>query len=448
MTKNSFLCNFIKNNPDNWQEILSSKPYFIRIKTAGPLAIFNYDLTAEEIFFEDESILDENGSPMITRWGRMATPLYPGDEWYEKSTPYAPDGNMYKIGATIDANEVIHGEKVAYQSWRCDFTLPETQEARGIIINYETCEVVCWPFRKFGNYGESYADEIDWSTARTQEKIDGSIMKVWWNTITNDWQISSNAMIDAKEAELPTGDNFYTLFMEGACKNKLDFSKLEKIKTYIFELIGPLNRVVIKYDEVDIYHIGTRNNITGEESNDDIGVKKPKEYPLNSLDACVKAAEKLCGENSVGKYDVEHEGFVVVDGNWNRIKIKSPEYVLVHHALNGGILSKKKIIQLILENEYEEYLTYFPKYRDTFDEHVRKMDILKQEINETIILAQKILDDNKDASKKEIAELIKSTFKNRAGWAFSYVNYGNTTADIIGRMSMSELLDEFEKIDI
>ena len=76
------------------------------------------------------------------------------------------------------------------------------------------------------------------------------------------------------------------------------------------------------------------------------------------------------------------------------------------------------------------------------------MDILKQEINETIILAQKILDDNKDASKKEIAELIKSTFKNRAGWAFSYVNYGNTTADIIGRMSMSGLLDEFEKIDI
>ena len=35
----------------------------------------------------------------------------------------------------------------------CDFSDPIVQEARGIIINIDTLEVVCWPFRKFGNYG-------------------------------------------------------------------------------------------------------------------------------------------------------------------------------------------------------------------------------------------------------------------------------------------------------
>ena len=45
----------------------------------------------------------------------------------------------------------------------CDFKNPIVQEARGIIIDYEKIEVVCWPFRKFGNYTESYADKIDWN---------------------------------------------------------------------------------------------------------------------------------------------------------------------------------------------------------------------------------------------------------------------------------------------
>lgn len=65
----------------------------------------------------------------------------------------------------------------------CDFSNPIVQEARGIIIDLENLDVVCWPFRKFGNYNESYADNIDWPTARVQEKIDGSIVKLWWNKV-------------------------------------------------------------------------------------------------------------------------------------------------------------------------------------------------------------------------------------------------------------------------
>lgn len=63
----------------------------------------------------------------------------------------------------------------------CDFSSPIVQEARGIIIDLENLDVACWPFRKFGNYNESYADKIDWATAMVQEKVDGSIVKLWWN---------------------------------------------------------------------------------------------------------------------------------------------------------------------------------------------------------------------------------------------------------------------------
>ena len=40
----------------------------------------------------------------------------------------------------------------------CEFKSPLVQEARGIIIDTKRLEVRCWPFRKFGNHNESYAD--------------------------------------------------------------------------------------------------------------------------------------------------------------------------------------------------------------------------------------------------------------------------------------------------
>ena len=44
---------------------------------------------------------------------------------------------------------------------------------------------------------------------------------------------------------------------------------------------------------------------------------------LKSLHAIETAAEKL--------NPAEAEGFVAVDAKWNRIKIKSPAYVAMHH---------------------------------------------------------------------------------------------------------------------
>ena len=79
---------------------------------------------------------------------------------------------------------------------KADFRDPVVQESRGIIINTDTATVVCWPFNKFGNYSENYAAEIDWNTARVLEKVDGSIVKLWFNELTGEWQWSTNACID------------------------------------------------------------------------------------------------------------------------------------------------------------------------------------------------------------------------------------------------------------
>lgn len=271
-----------------------------------------------------------------------------------------------------------------YNMYSSDFTLKEVQEARGIIINTDTLETVCFPFRKFGNYGEPYADKIDWSTARVTEKIDGSIIKVWYNKLTEAWQISTDSVIDAAEAELTdyiTGSktNFKELFLKAA-DGKLDYSRLSKDKTYIFELISPINTIVIKYTEHDIYHIGTRHNKTGQETVEDIGIKHPKSYALTSLDECIAFAESLKTDKEYDTSElagVSFEGVVVNDAHFNRIKVKSFKYVLAHSKACNHI-SKQDIIRLILNGEAEETAAYFPALRPKIEHYLNGFNRLTE----------------------------------------------------------------------
>ena len=234
----------------------------------------------------------------------------------------------------------------------CDFSLPIVQEARGIIIDVERLSVVCWPFRKFGNHNESYADKIDWSTAQVQEKVDGSIIKLWYDERLGAWQFSTNGTIRASLAEIDAypGVKFGEIISRADNFSDIPFDSLDKTKTYIFELVSPETRVVINYGKTSLYHIGTRSNLTGEEFSDYIGIKKPESYPLKSLEDCIKAAAVLNKDAEQGGREIEKEGFVVVDSAWRRVKVKSPDYLVQHRITNLSSISKRDCISLILNN--------------------------------------------------------------------------------------------------
>lgn len=391
MTNNSYICNFIKENPYDWKEKLEQYPYYLKIKEDDGLAIFNYNMLAFEILEE----------------------------------------------ATEEKEAVIA---------KVDFTNPIVQEARGIIINPIEKEVVCWPFRKFGNYGESYVDDIDWTSAHVQSKIDGSIMKVWFDKRSdkNIWRVSTNSVIEAHNAQNGMYVNFGEIFDEAA-KDVLDYSCLDKDYTYIFELVSPKTRVVIDYPETKIYHTGTRSNITGQEYRVDIGVEKPKEYALSSLSDCIKAANMLnAAKEESDRFNVEYEGFVVCDKNFNRIKIKSPEYLMAHNALNNGVLSYKRTFELIENNETEEYLTYFPQHRETLKEYERKYFKVISNIKKYTDYAKMLFKQvNKD--KKEFSKIVKDDFYK--SFAFDSIKYDLTAQDLFNRLHLANKKTLLENAD-
>ena len=58
------------------------------------------------------------------------------------------------------------------------------------------------------------------------------------------------------------------------------------------------------------------------------------------------------------------EGFVVRDKYFNRIKIKSPEYLLAFHMNNNGVITIKRIINMMKNEQIDDFLAYCPEYSD------------------------------------------------------------------------------------
>jgi hypothetical protein len=276
------------------------------------------------------------------------------DSW-EQELAAAP----YCLKISYDGNLVMF----KYNQLESDFSLPEVREARGIIFDSTTWTCVCRAFDKFGNYGESYVPEIDWSTVFISEKIDGSLMKVYW--YDNCWMLATNGTINAFDAV--TGDakghTFGDLFNTALHNDGQTFftQKLDTNKCYMFELVSPYTKVVIPYESTEIYFLGSRDLTTGQEytfaEEHEIAAlfNTPRIYPMTSLKEVSEAAAAL---------NWDEEGYVVCDANKNRCKIKSPAYVRAHYMRTSSIITLKRLISVIIENEIDEFLIYAPEWKE------------------------------------------------------------------------------------
>lgn len=280
------------------------------------------------------------------------------DNWEELLT-----AEPYHLKVSRDGEYIMF----KYNQVFSDFNIPLVREARGIIFREGDWECVCDPFRKFGNWGESYCPEINWETASVQEKVDGSLIKFWYD---NGWHISTNGTIDAFKANLNNVkyQNFGQLVLDAIRKVFTDehnfFDMLAPELIYMFELVSPYNRVVIPYDETELYFLGARRISTGREwCTEDLRVslyfKTPKRYPLHSLEDVQKAANALSWDE---------EGYVVCDADFNRVKIKSPSYVMAHYVRNNNTINIDRLVQIILDGEQEEFLIYASDYADELHE--------------------------------------------------------------------------------
>lgn len=246
-----------------------------------------------------------------------------------------------------------------------------THEARGIILDEDTLEVVSYAFDKFFNAGESHAAKLDAASMVTSDKIDGSIIKVV--RLGNDLLISTNGTIDAFKAPVAEqvgcpyksfGDIVNAVLKQK--HDKLGFKKdmFKEGYTYIFELVSPWTRVVTPYHDDNLYLIGCRDNMTFQEMFfGDVSIAKyfdmPVVHSFKTVDDCLKSASSL---------DWTDEGYVIMDKSFNRVKCKNASWLAVHHLCSNHAMSYSRALEIVRANEIDEVVGYFPEFADALQE--------------------------------------------------------------------------------
>jgi T4 RnlA family RNA ligase len=274
---------------------------------------------------------------------------------------------------------------------RSDLSLPVVREARDIIIDTEAPKVVCRPLDLFFSYGEAFADELDESTMRVFEKIDGNLLKAWHDG--ERWRVSANGRIDARDVPASGGLSLGLMFEKAARDLPFDmFGRMNPANTYMFEFVSPLTRLVVKYEKDALFHLATRGNRTGELFDEDIGVQKPKEYDFASLADVKAAAARL----------TDSEGYVARDAQGRTAKIKSPWYVNLHTLTGDGDISARDVLRMWKERSLDDFLAVYPEYSVTAGAVMGELTDFLGDLGKTL----EKLSGARDMPRKEAAELI------------------------------------------
>ena len=331
-----------------------------------------------------------------------------------------------------------------YSQLNSDFNEPICGESRGLILEKDTWKVVRYAFDKFFNIHESHAAEIDWKSAVGTEKIDGSLVSLYY--YDGKWNAATSGTIDIHDAPLPKEretDKYRTfgdVWDEAVNQSGLDFQRLNKSCTYTFELVSPYTKVILDYSYPEIYHIGTRNNLTFEELNVNIGIEKPREYKFYSKNEYVDFVLKYMGNN--------HEGLVVRDKYFNRVKIKTEMYVLMSHEMHTLVDSRGKMnivkaVDLVRKNEQSEFLSYFPQYTDFFSQVEKEMQRVNDVINEINQYVVKWKQDFPTLTKKDFSSFIEKEIKDKQLIPMYYCAYDNKLNEYVKMMESKQLVKKF-----
>ena len=326
-------------------------------------------------------------------------------------------------------------------------THPIVMNCRGTIVRAVGNEftVLSAKFARFFNLGEhpEQVQDFNFDDATAFEKVDGSMIGLWYDVCSEKWNISTRGTAYA-EGNHPVYGTFRnavlcTIFESGDFSKSNDHKHMsdledrfqEMIKnvfsidefsrtTHLFELIGPYNQCVKKYEKAQMVYLGStevKNSVRITEYYGSVDVdllNSYMEYGCNirgvfrdveqyNIDKNPEAVTKFV--NSLKDLD---EGVVLLcHKTGKRIKVKSSTYVAAHRLRGDNTVpSRKHIAEVVVTGEVDELVAYFPDLKPMCDEVINHIK------NQLDTLAE-VWDNTKHIeSQKDFALTVKSVKGN------------------------------------
>lgn len=221
---------------------------------------------------------------------------------------------------------------------------------------------------RFFNYGQGVSANINWSDSKLSvlEKLDGSLCLTWYNPFTKQWNIATRG---CPEADLLMDNGLFTFrtLFEKAVQDTLnmDFetftSYLNQYYTYCFELTTPYNRIVVNYPNNRITLLAVRDTFLDMIEYDpaQTSIVKDHGFPCAQAHTYTTLEEIVNWVSSLNP--MEHEGVVIRDSKFNRIKVKNAAYVAASKIRDSLATSPRNCLELILLGKDDDAASFLPQ---------------------------------------------------------------------------------------
>lgn len=306
---------------------------------------------------------------------------------------------FYFVDQQMDGHyfRIFNYRLAQYSDW---LKHPLTFELRGLMIETTSdgrfIRVASRPMKKFFNRGENpIVADYDFSGDMTAyDKMDGSLISTYMTS--KGLRLKSKASLASEQAkwamELLDTPEYRGL--------KDDLIVLQRGGiTVDLEFCAPFNRVVIGYEKPSLTVLGMRRNRDGE--------------TLNAHWAFVNAFNCV-GNNwaDARGIDIDFldsipdmkgiEGFVIHLADGNRVKVKTTEYLNLHHA-KDGVSQPKKIAQVILDDTVDDVKTLFSNDMVLLNLIERMEKVVKESYNHLVVEIEGFWNANKELDRKSYA---------------------------------------------
>lgn len=243
---------------------------------------------------------------------------------------------------------------------------PLVQHCRGIIFDTtDDYKVVALPMSKFFNYGEG---EIHYPLPGVKinavyEKADGSLgICFFWR---GKWHLTTRGSLNSDIGVVGQQIFDHTI-------GSTDPERLDTDTTYLFEIIDPVCRIVVRYDESKLILIGSRSNLTGIVR---LGASAISWWPHQLHNFALNTEKELTDYLSSTR-GTDMEGFVVHYEDGSMFKFKSEDYMRLHRIIS--MFTFKRVLDVVKEGIEkdmrmampEEFLSDFDAYVDTINTYI------------------------------------------------------------------------------
>ena len=258
---------------------------------------------------------------------------------------------------------------------KSDINIKLVRECNGIILEKNTFKICCYNFDKCFDNDDEITPNINFNydNLYVESAIEGTLIRLYF--YNNTWNVSTKKCLDATKSKWLSSRNFSELFYEVLSNNGVNLNEfcatLNTNYCYSFVLAHVENKMVVNYYENNLYHISTRDLNTLNEIFININIKQIEKVKLEK-DVINDVLNSINETNTL-----QHEGFIFIDENYNRHKIRTPIFKKARELLGNTNNRFQRYLELRKDvNLFSTYLEVFPNDRELFVNYEATIDQL------------------------------------------------------------------------